>query len=787
MFVSMNWIKEYVDLSNENIEELIHRFTLSTAEVEDIIYKGRDVQGVIVAEIISVEKHPDSKKLHLLKVNTGNDILDIVCGAPNVEVGQRVALATIGGRVCAGEIGKARIAGYDSYGMCCGADELGIGEGHTGLMPIDVDVPLGTDIKDVYPIDDIIFEVDNKSLTNRPDLWGHYGIAREFAALTGKKLKPLDLSEIVYGGDKAIPVTVTREDLLYRYSCLEMSGITKNRSPLWMQIRLFYCGMRGINLLADLTNYIMLELGQPTHAFDASKIDAIKVGTPDAPMTFTTLDGNDREITENTLMIYNNDVPVAVAGIMGGLDSEIVDNTGAVVLESANFDGVCVRKSSSRLGLRTDASMRYEKILDPELTLIAIKRFIYLLTSIDGGAYISSKLTDCYVQKYPTISLTFGKGYVDRYTGIDISEEQIERTLTLLGFGVEKNGSDFTVTVPSWRATKDVTIKADIIEEITRIYGYDNFDITTTRSLLKPVRKSVNKDDDGAIKNLLVQRFALHEVHSYLWCDGKKYKKLGIEVEENVRILNIPTPENGTLRASMMPTMLTFLYENKGFSDSYGIFEIGRVIKGLRENGECDERRTLSFALYSKTASEKETYLKAVSMIRTLCREIKHAEPSFAKITPEHNYQHPKNTASVSVGDTRVGVLCTLHPTNLDKLDKTAAVVVCEIDLDTFYGAAVAPVRYTEPSRFPGIDIDLSMVMTEGVRFGDAATAWEKVNCPLLTAATVTDIYEGENFKSVTVRLTFSSDERTLSMDEIQPVVDTVITNLAEVGINLRA
>jgi len=571
MFVSMNWIKEYVDLSNENIEDLIHRFTLSTAEVEDIIYKGRDVQGVIVAEIVSVENHPDSKKLHLLKVNTGTEVLDIVCGAPNVAVGQRVALATVGSHVCAGEIGKARVAGYDSYGMCCGADELGLGEGHTGLMPIDVDVPLGTDIKDVYPIDDIIFEVDNKSLTNRPDLWGHYGIAREFAALTGQELKPLALSEIVYDGDKSIGVTVTRSDLLYRYSCLEMSSISKNRSPLWMQIRLFYCGMRGINLLADLTNYIMLELGQPMHAFDASKIDAIKVGTPDAPMPFTTLDGVEREITENTLMIYNNDTPVAVAGIMGGLDSEIVDNTGSVVLESANFDGVCVRRSSSRLGLRTDASMRYEKILDPELTLIAIKRFIYLLTSIDEGAYISSQLTDCYVQKYPVISLTFDKSYVDRYTGIDISEEQIERTLTLLGFGVEKNGSDFAVTVPSWRATKDVTIKADIIEEITRIYGYDNFDITTTGSLLKPVRKSVSKDEDYSIKNLMVQRFSMHEVHSYIWCDGKKYKKLGIDVEDNVRILNIPTPENGTLRNSMMPTMLSFVYENKGYADQYGI------------------------------------------------------------------------------------------------------------------------------------------------------------------------------------------------------------------------
>ena len=618
MFVSMNWIKEYVDLENENIEELIHRFTLATAEVEDIIYKGKDVKGVIVAEITEIENHPNSKKLHLLKVNTGSEVLDIVCGAPNVAVGQRVALATVGGRVCAGEINKATIAGYDSYGMCCGADELGLGEGHTGLMPIDVDCPLGTDIKDIYPIEDIIFEVDNKSLTNRPDLWGHYGIAREFAALTGKELKPLSLSEPISDSTKVIPVSTTRDDLLYRYSCLEMSGISKHESPIWMQIRLFYCGMRGINLLADLTNYIMLELGQPTHAFDATKIDAIKVGTPKEAFIFKTLDDTDREITDSTLMIYNNDTPVAIAGIMGGLDSEIVDNTSSVVLESANFDGVCVRKSSSRLGLRTDASMRYEKILDPELTIIAVKRFIYLLTSIDSGAYISSQLTDLYVKKYDTIFLSFDKKYVDRYTGINITEERIVNTLTLLGFTVSNDNGIFTVTVPSWRATKDVTIKADIIEEITRIYGYDNFDIASTKSLLKPVRRSVNKDEDASIKNILVQRFSMHEVHSYIWCDGKKYKKLGIDVEDNVRILNIPTPENGTIRNSMIPTLLSFVYENKGYSDTFGIFEIARVVKGLKENGECNERRTLCYTLYSKRISEKELYMKAVSMLRSM-------------------------------------------------------------------------------------------------------------------------------------------------------------------------
>ena len=784
----MNWIKEYVDLSNENIEDLIRRFTLSTAEVEDIYYKGRDISGVIVAQIISVEKHPDSKKLHLLKVDTGSDILDIVCGAPNVSVGQKVALATVGGRVCAGEIGKAKIAGYDSYGMCCGADELGIADGHTGLMELDRDAPLGTDIKELYPlIEDIIFEVDNKSLTNRPDLWGHYGIAREFAALTGKKLKPLDLSEIVYGGDREIAVTVSREDLLYRYSCLEISGISKNRSPLDMQIRLYYCGMRAINLLADLTNYIMLELGQPTHAFDARKIDAIHVGTPDSPMKFTTLDGNEREINENTLMIYNGSEPVAVAGVMGGLDSEIVDNTDALVLESANFDGVSVRKTSSRLGLRTDASMRYEKILDPELTVTAIKRFLYLLSEIDPGAYVSSMLTDKYVRKYDEVVISFDKRFVDRYTGINISEEQIVRTLTLLGFDVEQKSHDFVVRVPSWRATKDVTIKADIIEEITRIYGYDNFDISTTRSLLRPVRKSVSKDEDGSIKNLLVQRFSLHEVHSYIWCDGKKYKKLGIDVEDNIRILNIPMPENGTLRSSMLPTMLTFLYENKGFSEDFGIFEIGRVIKGLRENGECNERRTLGLALYSKRKSEKELYFKAISILRTLTFEIKHTEPEFSKISPRYDWQHPKNTSAISVNGSDIGVVCTLHPQNLSKLDKAAAVVCAELDLDDFYAVSADSLSYTEPSKFPSIDYDLSIVLPDAFRFSDAASAWTSLHCRELTSVKVIDVYELEATKSVTVRFTFSSEDKTLSMEEIQPVIDAVISNLGHNGILLRA
>ena len=271
--------------------------------------------------------------------------------------------------------------------MCCSSAELGISDDNSGLWEITDDIAVGTDILDAYPIKDIIFEVDNKSITNRPDLWGHYGIAREFAAVTKRPLKDVEIFSDACDSGSVVPVTVMRDDLVYRYISLKISGVTKTVSPMAMQIRLYYCGMRGINLLADLTNYVMLELGQPMHAFDARKIDTIKIGTPDKPFKFKTLDDVERDIDENTLMIYNNDTPVAVAGIMGGLDSEIVGTTDSVVLESANFDGVSVRKTSSRLALRTDASMRYEKILDPELTMTATRRFVNLLKDIDPECY----------------------------------------------------------------------------------------------------------------------------------------------------------------------------------------------------------------------------------------------------------------------------------------------------------------------------------------------------------------------------------------------------------------
>ncbi|MBQ2775194.1 MAG: phenylalanine--tRNA ligase subunit beta [Clostridia bacterium] len=786
MLVSINWIKDYVDLDGYDIKQLISKFTLATAEVEDIYYMGKDVQKVVVGEIKTLENHPNSKKLHLLTVDVGDKIVNCVCGAPNVAVGQKVAFACAGGRVVAGEIGKATVAGYESEGMCCSEKELGISDDHSGIMELDANLVNGTDIKEIFPIDDIVFEVDNKSLTNRPDLWGHYGIAREFAALTGQELKPLDLADLTSDSTAKVPVTVNDTEHVYRYSCLRMANITEHVSPMTIRIRLFYCGMRPINLLADLTNYIMMEIGQPTHAFDAKKIDHIKIGMPSEDIDFVTLDGTARKADKDTLLIYNNDEPVAIAGIMGGLDSEIVGDTSSVVLESANFDGVCVRKSSSRLGLRTDASARYEKMIDPELTLLAVKRFVKLVKDIDKGAVIDSQLTDEYVKKYPQITLSFDKAYVDRYTGIYISDERICNTLKLLGFGVELNDGIFTVTVPSWRATKDVTIKADIIEEITRIYGYDNFEIATTRSPLKPVQNSAARLESDEIKDLLVKKYSMHEVHSYIWCDKKKYKKLGIEVEDNVKILNIESSDNGVLRNSMLPTLLSVTYENRDFSEDFGVFEIGRIINGTKADGTCDEQRHLGVVLFSKTNSERNLYYKAVEIVNCIFEQVKHSAPKFRKITPAHAWQHPKNTAAIIAGDNEIGCICALHPNNLSKLDKSGAAVCIEMDLDMFSDAKALNIEFSEPSTKQATYYDLSLVIKPGITFAQIEETWKSMNIAELDNVKLIDTYEKLGIKSITIRFWFSSHERTLEMEEVQGWIDEILRKLSAIGVSLR-
>ena len=703
MFLSMNWISDYVDFTGLDKLDLIHRFSLSTAEVENEIFmKGQDLKGVVCAEIKSVEAHPESEKLHLLKVDIGEpDLVDVVCGAPNVRVGMKTAFAKVGAQIGDITIAPRKLAGYTSNGMCCSEKEIGISDDNSGIMDITDDIQNGTDLKDVYAIEDIVFEVDNKSLTNRPDLWGHYGIAREFAALAGRSLKPLDTVDL-HAYDNLPKVDMKIEDpLCQRYSCLQVENIHTNVSPVNMRIRLYYCGMRAINFLADLTNYLMLEMGQPMHAFDSRKVEKIRIKRFPEPFTFQTLDGVERNIDENTLMICNDNTPVAIAGIMGGLDSEIVEDTTTLTLESATFDAASVRKSTVRLAHRTDASMRYEKCLDPEMTVPAIARFVKLLTDIDKTARVVSSLTDDYAYHYPPVTLEFDKAYLDRYTGIDIPNDTVVKTLQSLGFGVKADGDRFSVDVPSYRATKDVTIKADLVEEITRIYGYDNFDVHTAQAPLYPVRMSEEKTVEDKIKDILVKRFSLYELHSYVWAYYDDYKALGIEVEDNIKLINATNPNIETIRKSIVPTQLCQVRTNTAFAPDFGVFEIGRTVDGLNENNLCVEHKKLCVTLFSKTKSAETLYFDLAKMLSVLADDVKHKSLAFAPMSAIHCYQHPRNLNAVSCDGVTFGEIGLVHPAVSKKIDKKAAIVYAEIDVQAFAQIADAGIHYKEPSRFP--------------------------------------------------------------------------------------
>lgn len=793
MLISMNWISEFTDLSGVNLKELIGRFTLSTAEVEEMHEYGKNIRDVVVGKITEVKEHPNSKKLHLVKVDIGTEIVDCVCGAPNVFEGAVVPFAKLGGQVGELEIREAKIAGETSRGMCCSEKELGISDDHSGLMLLEDIHPLGTDIKTFMQLEDTVFEVDNKSLTNRPDLWGHYGIAREISVLTKRPLKPLEVLNTEKYKDLAqVDVKVEDSDKCFRYSCITVSGIKVKKSPVNMRIRLTYCGMRPINLLADLTNYLMMELGQPMHAFDNAKVSKIRVKTYPEVINFKTLDAAERRVDTETLLICDEKEPVAVAGIMGGELSEITKDTDSVLLESANFDAVSVRKSATRLGLRTDASARYEKTIDPELTIPAIERFLKLLAGIDPGVEVTSSLTDHYVKRYDTVRIDFDKAYVDKYTGIDISSNQIEETLTALGFGVTRSEDVFRLTVPTWRATKDVTMKADIIEEITRVYGYDNFDVRSVKGFLTPVRHSTLRSDEYRIKQLLSERYAMNEVHSYIWYESKLNKELGIVTEPNVRIVNSITAENDTIRSTMIPSLLGFVSRNADNYPEMGMYEIGRVANGLRADGLCDERKRLGIVIASKKLSDKEIYFKCKEIIEQILLTVKNIAPAFAvkEELSKYNYVHPVNSACIKLEGEEIGYFSVINPKLRNRIDKKLNVAFAEIDIEAMEKTAVQALCYTEVSKYPGVTIDLSLLADKTLRYENIASYIKEYSCDYLQSFYLADIFEDEKLlpgrKSVTVRFEFGSRERTLEGQEIQTMVDELLDILGTKGIELR-
>ena len=789
MYISLNWINDYVDLSNISKDEIIKRFVLSTAEIESVVEKGQDTSGVVFAKIIKVENHPNSQKLHVLKVDKGDEIVQIVCGAPNVREGMITALATMGGKVCGHKISKAKLAGIESFGMCCAESELGIGADDNGIMDIKENVKIGQDIKEVWPINDTIIEIDNKSLTNRPDLWGHYGIARELSTIFRLPLKPLDIEDLSkYNNEKKLLINIEDKNC-YRYSAITVGNIKQKISPITMKIRLNYVGQRDINLLADLTNYLMLDVGQPMHAFDNKKVKGINVLSAKEGDKLLTLEGEKHDIPENSVLICNeNKEPVAIAGVKGGMLSSISDDTNSLLLESATFDSTSIRKTSIAVGLRTDSSLRYEKSLDPELTITAIARFIKLLKDIDKDIEITSALTDVYKYKYPQIEISIDTDFIARRVGVQIPEKEIVNILKYLGFKVNKVGEKlFKVIVPSFRATKDVSIKEDLVEEIARMYGYDNIKPENILTKNNPIQQEKEIVCEYQTKVLLADKFGLNEVHSYIWNYVDFNKEYKIESPSYVNLLDSSNSGQSGIRSQMVPTLLKIFTENKNNYSDVNIFEIGRVVAGL-ENNHAIEEKHLAIVCSSTTLSEKELYFRLKKIIENICETVILTKVEYVIEGKKPNYYHPVNSCLI-VNDKQVlGTMGVLHPAiNIDKKFKIA---ILELDFSKLCACEEVIKKVKEVSKYQAVNLDFNFVVDKNVYYSDIEKLLNNFKAKLDTSYTLKDIYENKETlpgkRSYTFAYTIVSKDHTLTSDEIDKFSNRLIQHMKNNGIELR-
>ena len=776
-----------------NLEDLINRFTMSVAEVEGYTKYGENIKDITTAKIVEIKPVPNSDKLRVVDVDNGHEIITCLCGAKNIQKGDIVPFAKVGSIVNGKKIESVEMAGKVSNGMCLSEKELGISNNHEGVLILDKDTEVGIDIKKILDIDDIVFEIDNKSLTNRPDLWGHYGIAREISALTGRKLKKLELEELTeYSNLHDVKIKVEDAENCYRYTAIEIENIKKKELDLNKRIRLFYCGLRSISLLVDLTNYIMLELGQPMHAFDKSLVNNIKVKSIDSSIEFKTLDGISRNIDKGTLMICNDDKPIAIAGIMGGENTEITDTTDSLLLESATFNPVSIRRSAVDLKLRTDASAHYEKSLDPNMADTAIKRYIKLLKAVDNNIKITSKLTDVYTKKFPKIVIEITRNYINDRIGIELSVEKIKEILESLEFKVEEENEKLIVTVPTFRATKDVSIKADLVEEIARIYGYDNIQPQTKEQPLRIVKVEEEKEIENNIKDLLAIKYGLSEIHTYIWYDKKKNKELNIVVnEDNIKLANSLNANFNVLRESIIPSLIYTLNENIKYYSDVNIFECGRTFEYPVKGENCIEKKKLGIVLCSKNKSTKDLISKGIEIVNDIVKINKNIKITMDDIKQiNYNWISKVNSAEISYNNICLGYISELNFNIRDTIEKKANIVVLEIDIDNLNKINAKNVVYKEFSKYQSVDIDISILADKEEKYSSLEKCIKEANINNLSKYELIDIFEddkkNQNKKSITIRFTLLSFEHTLSSNEINDSLEKLINIFEEKGYTIK-
>ena len=794
MDLPMSWLGDYTDITGVTPKEYSDKMTMSGSKVEGVENLGRELDKVVVGKVLGCEDHPDSDHLHVCMVDVGEDEpIQIVCGAPNVAVGQKVPVALNGSTLPGGmKIKKGKLRGVMSNGMICSHDELGIEpsrlgyEPEYGILVLDETSEIGSDVKDLFGLNENVVEFEITS--NRPDCFSIIGLARETAATFKKPFNvPTPTFKEVDGDiNDMLSVSISDPEKCTRYCARAVKNVKIGSSPKWMRERLEACGVRAINNIVDITNYVLLEYGQPMHAFDIRDIAGGKINVRRANdgEVIKTLDEEDRTLTSDDLVIADSDRAIAIAGVMGGFNSEIKDDTTTVVFESAMFDAASVRLTAQRVGLRTESSSRFEKGLDYTNTVPAIERACQLVEELGCGENVGGMI-DVLGNVPESVSIKFRPEKINAFLGTDVSTEEMLEIFARLG--IKADTDEMMLYPPSWRP--DLLAEADIAEEVARFYGYDIIPTTLMTGATTCGIKTPEQKLESEISTILTSQ-GMYEIYTYNFQSPSVLDKLNIpadsELRNQVKISNPLGEDTSVMRTTMAGSMLDTLSRNYNYrTKSAKLFELGRVYIPNEKGQLPDEPRTLMMGMYGDV-----DFFDIKGVCEEMFSELHIENVEYERLTDNPVY-HPGRSAVIKVNGKALGVIGEVHPSVLRNFEIGTKAYMGELDFMTIFNASNRDVKYTPLTKFPAVTRDFSIVVDASTPVAEIEKVMKKAGGKLLTKLELNDVYTGsqipEGKKSVMYKAEFKAPDRSLTGEEADNLHAKIVKNLGnELGAELR-
>ncbi|MCC7432640.1 phenylalanine--tRNA ligase subunit beta [Candidatus Peregrinibacteria bacterium] len=802
MKISVNWLKNYVNIpANTNFHDFGNLFTIRTAEVEEVIDLAKSFDKMVIGKIESITPHPDADKLRITKTNIGSETLQIVCGASNIHEGQIVAVALIGSKVRwhgegdLVELKPVKIRGVDSQGMICAASEIGLKDEVDGIMDLShLKAKPGTSLANALNKSDTIIDIENKTLTHRPDLWGHYGIAREIAAILDEKLKPV---QVFNKYDNKLPrivdVEVQSPDLCPRYLTVTIDNIKVEPSPEWLRNALENTGNRSINNIVDATNFVMLELGNPLHAFDRQTIkDKLVIRRAHQGEKITTLDNEEKTLDTETLIIADVEKPLAIAGVKGGLHSGINEKTTTITLEAANFNPISTRKSSIRHNIRTEAVQRYEKDLDPLLAEQALDRLVQIILDLCPQAKIISSKQDVNNFKYKPRTIKLNLAQASSKIGVELDTKTVKALLEKLEFEVKATAKTIEVLVPSFRATKDINHQDDLVEEIARLYGYEKLPVLLPTLHMRPGTPNTERQGKYAIRNILSLEHGFSEALNYSFYSQKTLENCSLDPAKHLKVKNYLSEEQTHLRLTLIPGLLKNTAENLKQKSSFRLYEFGRTYKNINQFFPLEEKQLAGLILLDKKSKDQPFY-KAKTVIQSLLAHLNLNSLQYRKAESHNTFAHPNKHAAWFDHKTKQEIIqiYELHPGIAKHYDLDKQLIACfEINYTELHKLPHGERRFRPIPKFPSIEIDISALFDENQQVVDIEKAIRKADQNLITAVQLFDFYQGSNIpagkKALAYKIILQSNDRTLTEAEMRSTQQKIFSNLQALGAEIR-